>query len=103
FTYISPPYLFTLSLHVALPIYPVHPTLQAKRAFVVDIQARGRVLVVLVAREADSGVLEVQLQPWGERAGGAEAGEQLPKPTAREDRKSTRLNSSHRTNSYAVF
>ena len=26
----------------------------------------------------------MQLQPWGERAGGAEAGEQLPKPTARE-------------------
>src|SRR5207248_9088990 len=92
----STPARSTLSLHDALPIYRVH-VIRRDSAMVIDL-ARNysryeRLSIasgdqVLVARRSDSNFLRDVLYP-------------LASLTA--DRKSTRLNSSHRTTSYAVF
>src|SRR5207248_4892636 len=98
----APTALYTLSLHDALPIcgrrgvalddtHVFGPYAEAVRR-----QLRQRRLVTL----------SVRLQPCGERdrtvrLDGDADGVEVAR--ARKDRKSTRLNSSHRTISYAVF
>src|SRR3712207_8922335 len=73
--------IYTLSLHDALPIF-VHADHD-------DVTAR-----LLVAADAEAEVDRVELRPLEPLAG---VGQQP------EDRKSTRLNSSHANISYAVF
>src|SRR4051794_27277294 len=75
---------------------------------VVDVEADRRIHLPGVAAEADRCALEVDLEPGRPRSGGREAREELPKGAVGElqvdeDRKSTRLNSSHPSISYAVF
>src|SRR5688572_31562741 len=80
--------LYTLSLHDALPIFlhafPVEGVDDVART---HARPRGRAVFRHV-RHDDAGV-ERQVERFGEHAG--------------EDRKSTRLNSSHSQISYAVF
>src|SRR5207248_10581931 len=73
FTDTSTTEIYTLSLHDALPIFAL---------LLVRLQSDVRIEDVVVVADDDVGLLD-QLQ--------------------RQDRKSTRLNSSHRTISYAVF
>src|SRR5439155_24274161 len=96
-----PPALYTLSLHDALPIYGA-ASLQSAHSF--DLESA----VALNARAADDrfaavgkaderfALAVVVRRPDDERR-------LLPGYTARVDRKSTRLNSSHVAISYAVF
>src|SRR5207248_9403386 len=93
FFFIDPatPEIYTLSLHDALPIYE-----DAARRF--DVPR-------LVAVKAD-GVdqpLDLLHGELSHRLRGACGFEQPGRRGQRRDRKSTRLNSSHRTISYAVF
>src|SRR5437667_12492589 len=79
------PEIYTLSLHDALPIYPVDPsTLVAPLKF---------------------GLLRATSSAWRGRPDLAErsVGEDVARSSPNLDRKSTRLNSSHITISYAVF
>src|SRR2546429_6735297 len=73
--------IYTLSLHDALPIFPINLTSK------VDVRAG---LTVSATPPTGSG-----LRPWSESAPGRRGRGQ--------DRKSTRLNSSHGYISYAVF
>src|SRR5437867_11815351 len=86
FTDTSPTVLYTLSLHDALPICLVDPTVRA---------ARRRGAVGAARRLAPVGGSVA-----GAGSGAARGGHGRDR---RADRKSTRLNSSHRTISYAVF
>src|SRR5438552_12673562 len=74
-----PPEIYTLSLHDALPISAWNPQLCRRRL------GRGR-------RHSSSPWYEARYRNRG-----------CPRNRGREDRKSTRLNSSHQIISYAVF
>src|SRR3712207_7169246 len=74
--------IYTLSLHDALPIL-------AERVVAMPVRARSGIIVEAVRRLDDAGVGVDDLS--------------LRRPTLDEDRKSTRLNSSHAHLSYAVF
>src|SRR5207248_11590808 len=102
--YSTSPQIYTLSLHDALPIYEhLYPGLPAVS---IDPEQFKRVVVNLVdnAAEAmqDSLVKEIRIST---RPGTGDTVELVVADTGCgvSDRKSTRLNSSHRTISYAVF
>src|SRR5438094_7525717 len=90
FTDLLSPYIYTLSLHDALPIFARDDafasgrSLHDQRARRVDVDGGPDERRPAAARDLD--------RPAEERRAGG-----------RPDRKSTRLNSSHRTISYAVF
>src|SRR5207248_6103128 len=87
FTTPAPSPIYTLSLHDALPIsnYPLPPSLEALAAF------RNDFTII-------SGLTCDKARPNGDGAG-----DHARAMSAFLDRKSTCLNSSHRTISYAVF
>src|SRR5204862_8055548 len=90
------PGLSRLSLHDALPIYTGHVSLETvpvDRA----VEDEGRYDPVLPQARHEGGRFPMAVGNGGPQA--------LPSgcPAARADRKSTRLNSSHVENSYAVF
>src|SRR5437773_4384565 len=94
----APPTFTPLSLHDALPIFPSEPnTLMACWIALTDTDAsNGGLCVVpgshkLGLRSAHRAGNEKEHDSW------------VIEYLMREDRKSTRLNSSHITNSYAVF
>src|SRR5437762_9823479 len=80
-----PPDIYTLSLHDALPICSIY-LIRGKAEPGVTIRAAGRETIA-----APDGAFQVQIT----------AGGSIRELTV--DRKSTRLNSSHRCISYAVF
>src|SRR5207253_9020112 len=94
------PDIYPLSLHDALPIFElaVDPAPQAPRVGVADGlgQQGGRHVLV------GDGPLE-PLDREAADAGGAAVGGGGERPAVDQDRKSTRLNSSHVAISYAVF
>src|SRR5690606_39814770 len=94
FTYLPPTSIYTLSLHDALPIYDRHglltqraPLRSRRLRHGGDQRLLGRTGQLLHHRRGNSGRAQ-----YGGGTG-----------TARQDRKSTRLNSSHVKISYAVF
>src|SRR5205814_9655059 len=92
----GPPAVYTLSLHDALPIWLLSDSDQAR----VTCPRGSDLTLDLSGREGipDDGDLS------GERAfGNLPCGEGFIAPLGGEDRKSTRLNSSHLGISYAVF
>src|SRR5207248_9439098 len=103
FTDTSSTHIFPLSLHDALPIYP--------RATFFRPVPRRRRSAFRWGRSRLSFRRPVHIRPEREIAAAAlsvaavetDCAVAIPFPGALLDRKSTRLNSSHRTNSYAVF
>src|SRR5690606_41746065 len=91
------PETYTLSLHDALPIFHVQQ-LDAAAAVIVNADIA---LAFQGAQVVRGGILRLEAHQFGDfRAGRGHAGV-LHMPA--EDRKSTRLNSSHVKISYAVF
>src|SRR5207248_10504850 len=99
----DPPHLYTLSLHDALPIYhlAVLRVREVRRVTPGADRVRGRhshiTDAVLIRRWI---VLSAMIRSQTASQGRTSAGYPV---VDSEDRKSTRLNSSHRTISYAVF
>src|SRR5207248_9989963 len=96
----SQPLSFSLSLHDALPIWSIFPTLKTlsalglggiNRSSFATYSARPKMTCLLFISMADSKRHPLRLCPG------------LLLFRICQDRKSTRLNSSHRTISYAVF
>src|SRR5207302_5563090 len=95
-THTSPTTHYTLSLHDALPISQQPDMADAAR------QTHGQLYSAIAAREPDraAGLMQSHLEEFAARA----ARYSSPTHSSRcEDRKSTRLNSSHVKISYAVF
>src|SRR3712207_8089020 len=84
--------IYTLSLHDALPISSGRRSRRPPRDCLDDDRAEG--VSLLGDRLATPHELERREERYGSLG---------PRPTARQDRKSTRLNSSHANISYAVF
>src|SRR5207249_10070613 len=99
-----PPALSPLSLHDALPIYARERQLEPRaRARSSDAEAHGRRRAVAgreLTRRVDDDAARAGV--GGERVG-VPPGRQVQPDVRARDRKSTRLNSSHVSISYAVF
>src|SRR5207248_10590526 len=98
------PYLSTLSLHDALPIFNLSNDKGQTALFGAVYMGSPLLVQLLVEHGAKIDVRNSKGQtPWSVAAlGEYRAGSFFVKKAATEDRKSTRLNSSHRTISYAV-
>src|SRR5207248_7890179 len=102
--YPAPTTIYTLSLHDALPICEVHTH---TRSFAVALRGALRedpdVIMVGEMRDLETISLAITASETGHLVLGTLHTGTAARTLDRVDRKSTRLNSSHRTISYAVF
>src|SRR5207253_9098193 len=101
FTYPSPPALSTLSLHDALPISMLAPILKGWHQYYGRFHGSA---LKPVWRSMNLFLIRWQMRKYKRLAGHkTRAAEMLKRLAQSQDRKSTRLNSSHVAISYAVF
>src|SRR5207248_11573325 len=102
FTPAPPPAVHPLSLHDALPILPCHRVVHADgtMGFASQPERLRREGVRVVVRRAATARVDLRTRLWTPRLPVERRGVST---SSGRDRKSTRLNSSHRTISYAVF
>src|SRR5206468_6536846 len=100
---VAPTAFYTLSLHDALPIFSPHEECAVEEAVQITERDGGSVSVLTLGPEAAIEQLRGALALGAHRAVLLETDGRELEGQDREDRKSTRLNSSHDQISYAVF